>query len=69
MGKTHITDMNDQLDDSGELSTELPGAVRKIASFNTLLIDEATQAFPAGDHDSRIRSPDPARGQGPWDPF
>jgi predicted RNA-binding Zn-ribbon protein involved in translation (DUF1610 family) len=49
MGKTH------HMDDSGELAADLPPAVRKIASFNTLLIDEATQAYPADDHDSLIR--------------
>ena len=55
MPKTYVTDMTDHMDDSGELAAELPSTVRRIASFNTLLIDEATKAFPADDHDSRIR--------------
>ena len=55
MCKTYVTDMIDHVDESGNLAANLPPRVRKIASFNTLLIDEATQAYPADDQDSRIR--------------
>ena len=45
MPKTYVTDMTDHMDDSGELAAELPPAVRRIASFNTLLIDRRQKRF------------------------
>ena len=54
VGET-VTDITHYLNDSGELAAELPPEVRKIACFTTLLLDEATQVFPADDYDSRIR--------------
>jgi hypothetical protein len=34
---------------------DMPRAARRLASFLVLLIDASTQAFPARDHDTRIR--------------
>ena len=54
MSGTYVTDITHYLDDTGELA-EMPGPARKLASFLVLLIDEATQAVPANNHDTRIR--------------
>jgi hypothetical protein len=54
MDKTYVTDITHYLDKNGELA-EMPGEARKLASFLVLLIDVATQAFPASDHDTHIR--------------
>ena len=54
MSGTYVTDITHYLDDTGELA-EMPGPARKLASFLVLLIDEATQAVPADDYNTRIR--------------
>ncbi len=54
MNGTYITDITHYLDDAGELA-EMPAPARQLASFLVLLIDAATQAFPANDHETRIR--------------
>ena len=54
MSGTYVTDITHYLDEAGELA-EMPGPARKLASFLVLLVDEATQAMPADDHDTGIR--------------
>lgn len=54
MSGTYVTDIRHYLNKDGELA-EMPGETRKLASFLVLLIDAITQAFPAHDHDTRIR--------------
>jgi hypothetical protein len=54
MDQTYITDITHYLDDTGELA-EMPGPVRKLASFLILLVDSTTQAFPASEYDTNIR--------------
>lgn len=54
MSGTYVTDITHFLDENGELA-EMPEEARKLASFLVLLIDAATQTFPADDRDSRIR--------------
>ncbi len=52
--KTYVTDITHYLDETGELA-QLPGPARRLASFLTLLIEAATGAASAGEHDSGIR--------------
>ena len=52
--KTYVTDITHYLDETGELA-QLPGPARRLASFLTLLIEAATGAPSAGEHDSGIR--------------
>lgn len=54
MTKTYVTDITHYLDETGELA-EMPKPARRLASFLVLLIDAATQAFPACNYDTRIR--------------
>ncbi len=54
----YVTDIRHYLDELGELA-EMPAPARTLVSFLTLLIDEATSAFPAEDHESRIRCREP----------
>ena len=54
MNGTYVTDITHYLDEAGELA-EMPSPARKLASFLVLLIDAATEAFPADEHDTRIR--------------
>jgi len=54
MSETYVTDITHYLDEAGELA-KMPEPARKLASFLVLLIDATTQAFPAGDYDTRIR--------------
>jgi hypothetical protein len=51
---TYVTDITHFLDASGELAS-MPAPARKLASFLTLVIEAATGAPSAKDHDSRIR--------------
>jgi len=51
---TYVTDITHFLDENGELA-QIPATARKLARFLTLLIEAATAAFPADDHDSHIR--------------
>jgi predicted RNA-binding Zn-ribbon protein involved in translation (DUF1610 family) len=51
---TYVTDITHYLDEAGELA-EMPAPARQLASFLVLLIDAATQAFPADDCDTHIR--------------
>ncbi|HEV3263452.1 MAG TPA: hypothetical protein VG013_41840 [Gemmataceae bacterium] len=51
---TYVTDITHYLDESGELA-RMPGPVRKLASFLTLLIEAATGTSSAHYHDSSIR--------------
>jgi hypothetical protein len=51
---TYVTDMSHFPHEASELA-KLPAPARKLVSFLSLLIEEATSAFPAFDHDSRIR--------------
>src|SRR5208337_4521639 len=51
---TYVTDITHYLDEAGELA-QLPGPARGLASFLTLLIEAATGAPSAGEHDSGIR--------------
>ncbi len=50
----YVTDITHYLDETGELA-QLPGPARRLASFLTLLIEAATGAPSAGEHDSGIR--------------
>jgi hypothetical protein len=50
----YVTDIRHFLDDHGEMAP-MPTPARSLASFLTLLIDEATRAFPAEIHDTGIR--------------
>jgi hypothetical protein len=50
----YVTDITHYLDETGELA-QLPGPARGLASFLTLLIEAATGAPSAGEHDSGIR--------------
>jgi|GEM_PF-275655 len=52
--KRYVTDITHYLDETGELM-QLPGPARRLASFLTLLIEAATGAPSAGEHDSGIR--------------
>ena len=54
MNGTYVTDITHYLDDAGELAG-MPSPARKLASFLVLLIDAATEAFPADEYDTRIR--------------
>jgi len=51
---TYVTDITHYLDESGELA-QIPRPARRLASFLTLLIEEATSAPSAGEHDTGIR--------------
>jgi hypothetical protein len=51
---TYVTDMSHYLDEAGELA-QLPRPARRLASFLTLLIEAATGAPSADEHDSGIR--------------
>ena len=51
---TYVTDITHYLDETGEVMQK-PGPARKLASFLTLVIDAATGAPSAGEHDSGIR--------------
>jgi hypothetical protein len=51
---TYIADITHYLDETGEVA-QIPGPARKLASFLTLLIEAATGAPSAGEHDSGIR--------------
>ncbi len=51
---TYVTDITHYLDEAGELA-QIPRPARRLASFLTLLIEAATGAPSAGEHDSRIR--------------
>jgi hypothetical protein len=51
---TYVTDITHYLDETGEVA-QMPGPARKLASFLTLLIEAATDADPAGEHDCGIR--------------
>jgi hypothetical protein len=51
---TYVTDITHYLDEAGELA-QIPRPARRLASFLTLLIEEATSAPSAGEHDSGIR--------------
>jgi hypothetical protein len=51
---TFVTDITHYLDESGEMA-KLPAPARKLASFLTLLIESATSATSAREHNSRIR--------------
>jgi hypothetical protein len=51
---TYVTDITHYLDEAGELA-QIPRPARRLASFLTLLIEEATSAPSAREHDSRIR--------------
>jgi hypothetical protein len=50
----YVTDIRHYLDEHGEMAS-MPAPARSLASFLTLLIDEATSAFPAETHDTGIR--------------
>ena len=50
----YVTDIRHYLDEQGEMAS-MPAPARSLASFLTLLIDEATSAFPAEIHDTGIR--------------
>jgi hypothetical protein len=50
----YVTDIRHYLDEHGEMAS-MPAPARSLASFLTLLIDEATSAFPAEIHDTGIR--------------
>ena len=50
----YVTDIRHYLDEHGEMAP-MPAPARSLASFLTLLIDEATSAFPAEIHDTGIR--------------
>ena len=54
MNQTYVTDITHYLDETGELA-EMPAPARKLASFLVLLIDAASQVFPAGNFDTKIR--------------
>ncbi len=43
MSGTCVTDITHYLDDDGELSAEMSGPARKLASFLVLVIDAASQ--------------------------
>jgi len=49
-----VTDITHYLDETGELA-QMPTPARNLAGFLTLLIEAATGAVPAGEHDSGIR--------------
>jgi hypothetical protein len=51
---TYVTDITHYLDETGELA-RMPGPALKLASFLTLLIEAATGAPSASEHDSGIR--------------
>jgi hypothetical protein len=51
---TYVTDITHYLDETGEVA-QMPGPARKLASFLTLLIEAATGAPSAVEHDSGIR--------------
>lgn len=51
---TFVTDITHYLDEAGELA-QSPRPARRLASFLTLLIEEATSAPSSGEHDSGIR--------------
>src|SRR5207244_2813171 len=51
---TYVTDITHYLDEAGELM-RTSGPARKLASFLTLLIDEASGAASADAHDSGVR--------------
>jgi len=50
----YVMDITHYLDEAGEMA-QMPGPARKLASFLTLLIEAATSASLAQDHDTRIR--------------
>lgn len=50
----YVTDIRHYLDENSEMAS-MPAPARSLASFLTLLIDEATTAFPAKIHDTGIR--------------
>ena len=54
IGKKYVTDITHYLDEAGELA-QIPRPARRLASFLTLLIEAATGAPSAGEHDSGIR--------------
>lgn len=54
VGGTYVTDITHYLDTGGEMA-RMPAPARKLASFLTLVIEAATGAPSAKDHDSRIR--------------
>jgi hypothetical protein len=49
-----VADIHHFLDEHGEMAP-MPTPARSLASFLTLVIDEATSAFPAEFHDTGIR--------------
>jgi hypothetical protein len=51
---TYVTDITHYLDETGEVAP-MPGPARKLVSFLTLLLEAATGAPSAGEHDSGIR--------------
>ena len=55
MSGTYVTDITHYLNEAGELVGEMPAEARQLASFLTLLIDEASRSLPIQDHDSGVR--------------
>jgi predicted RNA-binding Zn-ribbon protein involved in translation (DUF1610 family) len=55
MEGTYVTDITHFLDEQGELTPDMPGPARQLASFLVLLIDDATRNIPSRDHETRIR--------------
>lgn len=53
-GGTYVTDIAHYLDETGEMA-QMPRPARKLASFLTLLIEAASGATLAGEHNSGIR--------------
>ena len=55
MSGTYVTDITHFLDDTGEIVADVPIEARQLASFITLLIEEASRAWPDSSCDSGIR--------------